>query len=679
MTFIKRSLLFLLVILVLLCSACSEPELVEMVDTQSVSESKESSEDNIAKPDKADSTDKAVEMDTHPKADSSKEKENTKKEISDTNQPERPAEDSSSIKNDTTPSKEDHDDIVEVFAGPGEEYVRIASIAKSKIANYIKIEKDWVEIEYNEKRGYIRLDTVKELNTNQIPHVMYSLSTNIYPYPTIYSPQISVTIFDDADVFFSPKYANAHTCLCANSTVLILCNEKSLLKNYLQIEYNTDNGKYRGYCEYIDLFALDNPLLNFNAVKQKNACISFNGTEYYSASGEDILTTGGWKTIEEQTINETTVDYWAGIVAVMAGNDINDEAYDSTQGKIQLFDTSKRQYINANVSNRQATAALSIADFVVESANSFLEAGVKTTSLNIKIQEYNGERRIIIRTGTPFESPRAGKATTLGSLITERDAGNSAAWITSQHEEDEMIKSVYPDLDKSKTYTMQMTFSKDFENNPYGYYIVIDSNYDVYAVPIIHPGTSFLIFSKGECVRDATWDYASGMIKFDDTSREHILNLLAGSGFVVNGYNYNDPNLAQSNDVLEYNGHRYRIFEAVCNTWEEAEAYCESMNGHLAVISSDDENNAIYNFLTNIDYKTAYFGLTDYDGENEWKWVNGEEVDYTNWGTGEPNNEYGHESYAEFYWKYTDGTWNDGDFDKNTDGDSKVFVCEWDE
>ena len=44
-----------------------------------------------------------------------------------------------------------------------------------------------------------------------------------------------------------------------------------------------------------------------------------------------------------------------------------------------------------------------------------------------------------------------------------------------------------------------------------------------------------------------------------------------------------------------------------------------------------------------------------------------------------PNMESKNEDYAMFYYKYTDGTWNDGDFGRYTANSGKAFICEWDE
>ena len=58
--------------------------------------------------------------------------------------------------------------------------------------------------------------------------------------------------------------------------------------------------------------------------------------------------------------------------------------------------------------------------------------------------------------------------------------------------------------------------------------------------------------------------------------------------------------------------------------------------------------------------------------EGNWKWANGSQTSYTNWGEGEPNSYSDDEDYGMFYIDYPDGKWNDGLFDQ------PVFICEWD-
>lgn len=127
-------------------------------------------------------------------------------------------------------------------------------------------------------------------------------------------------------------------------------------------------------------------------------------------------------------------------------------------------------------------------------------------------------------------------------------------------------------------------------------------------------------------------------------------------------------------DAIEWNGHRYYCFAFEnFSCWEEAEAYCESIGGHLAVISSAEENSTLHALMKSSGYDSAYFGYSDNLCEGSWKWVNGEETRYTNWHTDEPNAQSQGEDYAMFYYKFDNGTWNDGSW--NDDG--VTFICEW--
>ncbi len=130
--------------------------------------------------------------------------------------------------------------------------------------------------------------------------------------------------------------------------------------------------------------------------------------------------------------------------------------------------------------------------------------------------------------------------------------------------------------------------------------------------------------------------------------------------------------------AFEFGGHYYSVFNGYCPTWEDARDYCNDIGGYLAVITSKEENDTIFSYVTSNGYNNAYFGFTDREEEGVWKWVNGEMSDYTNWGGSEPNNETANENYGMFYWKFTDGTWNDGNFGRGTLGDEKIFICEWD-
>ncbi|MBQ4404016.1 MAG: hypothetical protein II857_06345 [Selenomonadaceae bacterium] len=131
-------------------------------------------------------------------------------------------------------------------------------------------------------------------------------------------------------------------------------------------------------------------------------------------------------------------------------------------------------------------------------------------------------------------------------------------------------------------------------------------------------------------------------------------------------------------DAFVYDGHKYYVYSNVADTWEAAEAYCESLGGHLAVINDSEENNAIVSYLfSRNEDKIYYIGFSDAEHEGNWTWVTGEAVTYTNWASGEPNNhgERGAENYAcivprngKFIDKWNDRYFFSGDY----------FICEWD-
>lgn len=134
--------------------------------------------------------------------------------------------------------------------------------------------------------------------------------------------------------------------------------------------------------------------------------------------------------------------------------------------------------------------------------------------------------------------------------------------------------------------------------------------------------------------------------------------------------------LMYPDDAFEWNEHHYYLYDN-CSSWDEAEKFCEELGGHLATFTSQEENDAVYRFLLSRGYKSAYFGLSDQNTEGTFLWVTNETTEYTNWHRGEPNAENSSEDYAMFYYKFSDGQWNDGDFGGATVGSGVIFICEW--
>ncbi len=126
-------------------------------------------------------------------------------------------------------------------------------------------------------------------------------------------------------------------------------------------------------------------------------------------------------------------------------------------------------------------------------------------------------------------------------------------------------------------------------------------------------------------------------------------------------------------DAVSFEGHSYYVYEDA-TTWTQAKQLCEARGGHLAVFSSKEESDFAFHYITQKGYTLAYFGLSDLEEESVWKSVTGEKITFTNWHTGEPSHSNDHEDYAMFYYKFSDGTWNDGTF---TESKSRPYICEW--
>ncbi len=118
---------------------------------------------------------------------------------------------------------------------------------------------------------------------------------------------------------------------------------------------------------------------------------------------------------------------------------------------------------------------------------------------------------------------------------------------------------------------------------------------------------------------------------------------------------------------------RYQVFDTKL-TWTEAKAYCESLGGHLAVITSEEENALVTSMLLS---KSDYWiGACDADEEGNWVWVTGEDWNYQNWYPGQPDNYLsGQEDYLCMV-SSRNGQWNDA---TNAGATTSLgFVCEWD-
>lgn len=124
-------------------------------------------------------------------------------------------------------------------------------------------------------------------------------------------------------------------------------------------------------------------------------------------------------------------------------------------------------------------------------------------------------------------------------------------------------------------------------------------------------------------------------------------------------------------------GHIYELYDKP-TSWETAKLVCENKGGHLATITSSEEQKVIES-LIRYGKRTFYnVGATNLENINEWKWVTGESMSYTNWAIGEPNNVANIERYLSVFnnENYL-AQWNDTT-NASTSGVSNGFICEYD-
>lgn len=88
--------------------------------------------------------------------------------------------------------------------------------------------------------------------------------------------------------------------------------------------------------------------------------------------------------------------------------------------------------------------------------------------------------------------------------------------------------------------------------------------------------------------------------------------------------------------------------------------------GHLATITSAEENDFVASLLAGLPVTEVWLGATQPDPDDPpaegWEWVTGETWDYTNWDSDEPDDNGGDEHYLGMWGELGDGifgSWND--------------------
>ncbi len=142
--------------------------------------------------------------------------------------------------------------------------------------------------------------------------------------------------------------------------------------------------------------------------------------------------------------------------------------------------------------------------------------------------------------------------------------------------------------------------------------------------------------------------------------------------------------LASTNNFYQNTTDFAGWFEARDNAAQAGLNGVSELRGHLATITSQEENDFVFNLLT----ATSWLGGSDDSVEGEWRWTEGPEAGqqfwqglaggsavngaYTNWGAGEPNQFFGPGNPENFAHMRADGRWNDLPANQNLN-----YIIEW--
>ncbi|MBQ4110139.1 MAG: hypothetical protein IJC74_04580 [Clostridia bacterium] len=121
---------------------------------------------------------------------------------------------------------------------------------------------------------------------------------------------------------------------------------------------------------------------------------------------------------------------------------------------------------------------------------------------------------------------------------------------------------------------------------------------------------------------------------------------------------------------INYNGKIYALYNDDLS-WDNAKARCEAKDGHLATITSEEEQKAVCSLFSYVEMPRASYWIGGYKQDSEFKWVTNEPMEYQHWSKGEPNGRDKNNMVMQIFTPskedvslpagYWDDTWNDGD------------------
>ncbi|XP_041636115.1 type-2 ice-structuring protein-like [Cheilinus undulatus] len=101
-----------------------------------------------------------------------------------------------------------------------------------------------------------------------------------------------------------------------------------------------------------------------------------------------------------------------------------------------------------------------------------------------------------------------------------------------------------------------------------------------------------------------------------------------------------DASVAKRTCLWHRIGHRYFYYVYNLLTWQQAEAYCHSLGGHLASVHSLWEFHLVQAFVRKQTHGNpeVWLGGNDIHQEGVWRWTDGSCFNFHQWCCGDPNN-----------------------------------------
>jgi hypothetical protein len=132
----------------------------------------------------------------------------------------------------------------------------------------------------------------------------------------------------------------------------------------------------------------------------------------------------------------------------------------------------------------------------------------------------------------------------------------------------------------------------------------------------------------------------------------------------------------------EDTNHCYQRFDDSM-PWHLAKTHCEVEGGYFVTITSQYEQDFVFENLVSNSPNDCWLGATDEVEDGNWQWFNEEKWKYDNWYTNQPDNCDGLEPYGSI--SKSDGTWQDkmslntgsGTCDCPVESEPMSTICEW--